>query len=92
MIVVIVKQHLVQIGRIHGATEYKSSILAAIRSIRNRPTSERAVWGDRSNTTCYEPFDQHFSSYGVQGYLAQKKPPTLLGQPQGPRHRPAVGS
>ena len=27
-----------------------------------------------------------------QGYLAYKRTPTSLGPPQGPRHRPTVGS
>ena len=29
---------------------------------------------------------------GVQGYLAHKKTPTLLGPPLDPGHRPTVGS
>ena len=28
----------------------------------------------------------------IQGYLAHKKPPTPLGPPKDPRHRPTVGS
>jgi len=28
----------------------------------------------------------------VQGYLAHKKTPNPLGPPEGPRHRPTVGS
>ena len=30
-------------------------------------------------------------SVSLQGYLARKKTPTLLGPPQHPRHRPTVG-
>jgi len=30
--------------------------------------------------------------HAVQGYLAHTKPPPPLGPPEGPRHRPTVGS
>jgi len=40
------------------------------------------------------PCKDHRGALGVslQGYLDHKKPPSPLGAPQGPRHRPAVGS
>ena len=33
-----------------------------------------------------------FGVQGLQGYLADKKPPPPLGPPQEPRHGPTVGS
>jgi hypothetical protein len=94
IILVIAKQHLVQIDRIDGPAEYLSQILAAIRAFRIRAFAVRVV-----RLCCFSGVFPGAVNVGrcyphsrLQGYLAHKKRHSPLGPPQGPRHRPTVGS
>ena len=66
----------------------------------NTPCTKNTLWQCRYQSTAEPEVNnsKHVKDFyleankAIQGYLAHEKPPAPLGPPQGPRHRPTVGS